>query len=287
MSEREIIKELRLLNRNLEKLLQYLMPQADPSVLDRFRAFRAETLSGRLTLRGISSVDPIRLHELKGIDRVIERAKRNTEMFLKGLPFNDMLIYGPRGTGKSSVIKALFNEYSDRGLRIVEMSQETMLHLDELIELLRGRKEKYILFCDDLSFESPDRNYLSLKGLLEGTLAVRPHNVAVYATSNRRHLIMERVSDNLPAEENGELHPSDSLEEKVSLSDRFGLRLYTGHFGMETYLEIVESYVRQRGLRIDNTILKQKALQWAQEHGSFSGRTARQFVDILEGELSL
>ncbi len=287
MSERDIIKELRILNRNLERLLKHLVPQIDPSVLDRFRAFKAESISGRLILRGISYVDPIRLHELKGIDRVIERAKKNTEMFLKGLPFNDMLIYGPRGTGKSSVIKALFNEYSDKGLRIVEMSQEAMLCLDELIELVRDRKEKYILFCDDLSFERPDRQYLSLKGLLEGALVARPHNLAVYATSNRRHLIVERVSDNLPVEDNGELHPSDSLEERVSLSDRFGLRLYTGHFGMETYLEIVENYVVQRGLKIDSNTLRQRAFQWAQEHGSFSGRTARQFVDALEGELSL
>ncbi len=279
-----ILEELRRLNINLNRLLEYLAPAQDPQVFHEYQAFRAEMKGGKVLIKGVGEVDPVTLKELKGIDHVIQEARKNIERFLKGLPAQDTLIYGPRGTGKSSLVKALFNEYRDQGLRIVEVSPEILCHLDELIETLRYNLDHpCILFCDDLSFDRPDRGFLQLKVALEGGLRARPKNILIYATSNRRHLIRETFRDNLPSQDD-DLHPEESGDEKVSLSDRFGLRLFTGIFSQETYLGIVKNYVQLRGIRIEEDLLRQRALEWAMGHGNFSGRTARQFVDTIEGE---
>ncbi|NOX20319.1 MAG: ATP-binding protein [Nitrospirae bacterium] len=284
----KLLEELQKLNSTIERIARALVPEPDPSVLDHYIAFRAENRADRLYLKGIKNPDPITFSELFGIDYVVERLRKNTLQFLKGLPCNHVLLYGPRGVGKSSCIKALLNEYSGKGLRIIEIHKKDLLLLPELLEILQDRKERYILFCDDLSFDKEDRSFRQLKALLEGGLQAHPDNILMYATSNRRHLMPEYMKDNLPVEdENGEVHPSETLEEKISLSDRFGLRIGFKQFGPDTYLNIVKNYIDLRGIKVSYKELTSRAMQWALEHGSYSGRTARQFVDNLEGELKL
>lgn len=282
-----LIEELRKLNKALNRLIDTIAPDIDEAIFDRFIAFRVRSRNERPFVIGVEDPDPIRFTELRGIDWIVERLKQNTEQFLEGLPYNNVLLYGPRGTGKSSAVKALLNEYSHRGLRIIEMPREMLFHLPDIAELVKKRKEKFIIFCDDLSFDEEERSYRTLKAVLEGGLELRPSNMAIYATSNRRHLIPEKVKENLPDISNTELHPQESLEEKLSLSDRFGLRLGFYHFDQEIYLEIVSNYAFLRGLKIEQEILKREALQWAMAHGSFSGRTARQFIDDLEGRIRI
>lgn len=283
----EIIKEIKRLNENLSRLISAVSPGLDPSIFGRFHAFRAGTLGGRLTLQGIASPDPVRFRELKGIDDVLARLRLNTEQFLAGLPCNNVLIYGPRGTGKSSALKALLNEYRRKGLRMIEIPREALSHLRDVADSVTKRQERFILFCDDLSFAGDEGAYRSVKSVIEGSLAVRPANVLVCATSNRRHLMSERPEDGLPTVSDGELHPADTMEEKLSLSDRFGLRIGLEHITVETYLDIIRNYVRLRRLRPVPESLDQKALEWAMDHGGYSGRAARQFVDDLEGRAGL
>lgn len=280
-----LLKEIRLLNANLKRIADVLAPEADPDVLDRHRAFRAYSENNRLFVKGISLPDPVRFRELKGIDEILTSLSQNTLQFIQGLPCNNVLLYGPRGTGKSSAVKALLNEYGSKGLRLIELPRETLVHIAEIREILRQRPEKYILFCDDLSFSENDDSYINIKTILEGGLEARPSNILIYATSNRRHLMPERAEDNLPIFSEGELHTGETLEEKMSLSDRFGLRLGVGHFDMDTYLDIIFNYAGIRGIRIGKEEIKAAAMQWSISHGNFSGRTARQFVDDLEGQL--
>ena len=184
-------------------------------------------------------------------------------------------------------MKALLNAYGRRGLRMIDVPRDSLIHIVEIAELLRGRRERYIAFCDDLSFEEDERSYRQIKTVLEGGLEVRPENMLIYATSNRRHLMPEKTADNLPERIDGELHPAETLEEKLSLSDRFGLRLGLRHFDMETYIGIVTNYAITRKIRIPGDELRQEAVRWSLAHGSFSGRTARQFIDDLQGRLFL
>ncbi|HXX58974.1 MAG TPA: ATP-binding protein [Thermodesulfovibrionales bacterium] len=283
----DLLKEIRRLNANLERLTDYFVPSRDPAILGRYRAFRSFSQNNRLCFRGIPEPDPVGFEELRGINPVIERLIENTEQFLEGLPANNVLLYGPRGTGKSSAIKALLNRYRKRGLKMIEMPRETLFHLPDVAEILRGRPERFIIFCDDLAFEEEEVSYRELKAVLEGGLEMRPHNMLIYATSNRRHLMPERPEDNLPVLSGGELHPAETMEEKLSLSDRFGLRLGILNFDLETYLDIVSHYAAARRITILPEDLKKKATQWSLSHGSFSGRTARQFVDDLEGRVGM
>jgi len=273
-------------NQNLERLLDYVLPSVAAGVFDGFRAFRVLPRGGVFHVEGIPHPDPVQLDELKGVPRLLEDLCRNTEQFLRGAPCNHVLLYGPRGTGKSSAVKALLNAYGDNGLRIMEIPKDALLHFPAIGSLIEGRNEKYILFCDDLSFDEEDRSFRELKAVLEGGLARRPENLLIYATSNRRHLMREYATDSLPLSANGELHPAETLEEKVSLSDRFGLRLGFPRFDRETYLEIVGHYLGLRNLDVNRTRAQEAALRWALGHGSFSGRAARQFVDDLEGRLA-
>lgn len=295
-----LIHELRKLNDSINRLIDVFAPSFDSSILDRFIAFRVISRHNRPLITGIERPDPVRFSELKGIDWIIERLKENTEQFLNGLPHNNVLLYGPRGTGKSSSVKALLNEYHERGLRIIEISRDLLFYLPEIAELLKRRKEKFIIFCDDLSFDEEERSYRTLKAILEGGLEMKPENIAIYATSNRRHLMPERIKENLPdipalttksqrllGDPDAELHPQESLEEKLSLSDRFGLRLGFYNFDQDTYLEIVSNYIILRNIKVDPESLRKEALRWALSHGSYSGRTARQFVDDLEGRINI
>jgi len=280
-----LINELRRLNESINRLIEFFIPSFDEFIFNRAIAFRLIQRNGRPLLVAIDRPDPVRFTELKGIDWIIERLRQNTEQFLRGLPYNNVLLYGPRGTGKSSCVKALLNEYHEKGLRLIEIQRDLLFHIPELIDLIRRRKEKFIIFCDDLSFDEEEKSYRTLKAILEGGLELRPENMAIYATSNRRHLMPEKIKENLPDISNGELHPQESVEEKLSLSDRFGLRLGFYQFNADVYLEIVSNYIKLRNIPVEAETLRREALQWAISHGSFSGRAARQFVDDLEGRL--
>jgi predicted AAA+ superfamily ATPase len=282
-----VLHELRSLNRNLERLSSFLAPEADAAVFDSFTAVRV--LSGRngLLLRGVPEPDPISFQELKGIDHVVEGLMTNTLQFIRGLPCNNVLVYGPRGTGKSSAVKAVLNKFSSQGVRMIEMPRDSLVHVLDVAELLRDRHEHFIVFCDDLSFEEEETSYRHIKTVLDGGIETRPANMLIYATSNRRHLMPERTADNIGMISEGELHPTDTLEERLSLSDRFGLRFGLYHFDMDTYLLIVSNYARLRKIRMKADDLKAMASRWAMTHGSLSGRTARQFIDDLQGRLGL
>lgn len=222
----------------------------------------------------------VRLDDLLCMDRQKAEVVRNTEQFLRGGPANNALLWGARGTGKSTLIKAVFNAYVDRGLRLIEVEKEHLVDLVEIVEALEGRQERFLLYCDDLSFEADDAGYKSLKAVLEGSIAAPAGNLLIYASSNRRHLLPEAKADNQDAHiVDGELHPGEAIEEKVSLSERFGLWLSFYPFNQEEYLAIVEHWL---GLldsgNCDDAATRQAALNWARQRGSRSGRVARQFA---------
>jgi predicted AAA+ superfamily ATPase len=280
----EILGALSLVNRNLERIADALSPSFDPSVLDRFIAFKCVAMGQSVAIKGIPAPDPVCFDEIIGIEDIVAELRGNTEQLLEGLPCNNVLLYGPRGTGKSSAVKALLSAYAARRLRMIEMPGDTLSYILDVAEIIEGRKEKFIIFCDDLSFEEDDKSFRRIKTVLEGGLGTRPSNMRVYATSNRRHLMPERISENLPDPQD-ELHPEEALEEKISLSDRFGLRLGFQNFDADIYLRITWNYARLRKLGIREKELRTQAMQWSISHGSFSGRTARQFIDSLEGKL--
>lgn len=284
---KEVLRELKAITQALHRLAGRFAPSVDAGVLDHYRAFRAESRNGSLLLSGISHPDPVTLRELRGIDHVLAGLRANTEQFLSGLTCNNVLLYGPRGTGKSSAVKALLNAYWRRGLKMVEIPRDSLVHIMEIAELVRSRPERFIAFCDDLSFDHDETSYRQIKTVLEGGLEAKPENMLIYATSNRRHLMPERVADNLPELVDGELQPGETVEEKLSLSDRFGLRLGMQHFDQPTYLDIVANYAALRKIPIAAYTLREQAVRWSLDHGSFSGRTARQFMDDLEGRLRL
>ena len=198
-----------------------------------------------------------------------------------------MLLWGERGSGKSSLVKALLQRFAGDGLRLVQLYRRDLLDLPEIIDRLWERPEKYILYCDDLSFEDEDTDYKELKGLLEGGLTARPRNILVYATSNRRHLLAEHLRDRQLVVDGDEIHPNEALEEKLSLADRFGIRLGFYQVDQPTYLEIVRHLATQRGMQVDEAALEREALRWTLSYSGRSGRSARQFVDDLEGRLAL
>ena len=242
----------------------------------RYRAFRWD----KERLRAVTQPDPVRLTGLIGYDKEREPLLKNTERLLTGLPSHHALLYGLPGTGKSSTVKAILNEYADRGLRLVELAKEDLKELPLVLEVLRRRGPRFILFVDDLSFEENEVEYKSLKALLEGSVEEPPENVRVYATSNRRNLVRERFS-----ERDDDIHARDTMQEKLSLSARFGLRITFPAPDQKRYLEIVFGLVEERGLKIPGEELKERALLWDRWHAGRSGRTARQFVDELEAEL--
>jgi uncharacterized protein len=247
--------------------------------LERYRAFRWKNGG----LQPVSSPDPIRLEGLIGYEKEREPLLRNTERLLAGLPAHHALLYGLPGTGKSSTVKAVLNEYADRGLRLVELAKEDLKELPEVLETLRNRGPRFILFVDDLSFEENEVEYKSLKALLEGSIEEPPGNVRVYATSNRRNLIRERFSERDQADD---VHARDTMQEKLSLAARFGLRITFPAPNQKKYLEIVFGLAEERGIKIPAEQLKERALLWDRWHAGRSGRTARQFVDELEAELA-
>lgn len=225
------------------------------------------------------------LSQLAAIDNQTGRLVRNTEQFLSGRPANNALLTGARGTGKSSLVKALLHEYAGRGLRLIEVDKGDLATLPALLSILEGRPEKFIVFCDDLSFEDGEDGYKALKTALDGGLSQRCDNVLVYATSNRRHLMPEYMDENTAHTGiRGEVHPKEAVEEKVSLSDRFGLWLSFYPFDQNEYLSAVAGWLRHYGIDFDDAA-RRAALNWAQTRGSRSGRTAFQFACDWAGRM--
>ena len=229
-------------------------------------------------LRPVRHIDPIRLEDLLGIDRQKEHLQRNTERFLGGMPANNALLWGARGTGKSSLIKALLNHYQDKGLRLIQVDKDDLINLPEIVDDIRDLPQHFLVFCDDLSFETGEASYKALKSVLEGSVELPPDNVLVYATSNRRHLLPEYMEENQAAKlVGGEIHFPDAVEEKISLSDRFGLWLSFQPISQDEYLGIVDHYFA--GYRGDRGRLHEAAKQFALLRGGRSGRIARQFYN--------
>ena len=249
-----------------------------------YSAFRWVHAAPGGRLQGIAHPDPIRLEELIGDERQRSLLMQNTEHLLAGYRANNVLLCGDRGTGKSSSIKALLHRYRDQGLRLIEVAKDDLGDFHHIAETLQERPQSFVVFVDDLSFEPHETDYKALKAILEGSVAAQPRNVVIYATSNRSHLIRENFSDRSGILE-GEVHPKETLQETFSLSDRFGIRIAFVAPTQAQYLEIVRALAEQRCLVIDHADLRARAITWAQQQNGFSGRTARQFVDFLEGEL--
>lgn len=249
-------------------------------LLATYHAFRWQ----QGNLAGVAHPDPIQLDQLVSYESQKAVLQQNTEALLAGYPALHVLLYGSRGTGKSSLIKALLPTYANQGLRLIEVGKADLRDLPTIVDLLRDWPQKFIIFVDDLSFEEDDDAYKALKVVLEGNITARPQNVVVYATSNRRHLIREFFGDRPRPSDSDEVHAWDTVQEKLSFSDRFGLTLTFEPTNQETYLTIVQHLAAQAELALDAKEIEFRALQWATRHNGRSGRTARQFVDFLRAE---
>lgn len=236
------------------------------------------------SLAGIAYPDPVRLVDLTGYEAQKQVLIKNTEFLLAGYPALHVLLYGSRGSGKSSLVKALLHEYGAQGLRLIEVAKADLQDLPAIAEPLRSVPQKFILFVDDLSFEEDESAYKALKVVLEGNLTARPQNIVVYATSNRRHLIREFFADRPSPSQSDEVHNWDTVQEKLSFSDRFGLTLTFEPADQSTYLQIIHHLAQQAGITLSPPDLEYQALQWATRHNGRSGRSARQFVDFLRAE---
>lgn len=274
MKRKEFINMAATVLQRLDAILPPLAQEPDWTAV----AYRWHKLGNKGILESLPHPHTFSLDCLAAVDEQRRQLVRNTEQFLAGRPANNVLMTGARGTGKSSLVKALLHQYADQGLRLVEVDKSDLLTLPALLSLLTSRPEKYILFCDDLSFEDGDDAYKALKTTLDGGLSQRCDNVLVYATSNRRHLMPEYMADNVAHTGNGgEVHPQEAVEEKVSLSDRFGLWLSFYPFDQNAYLQAVQNWLEEAGLNLDETA-RRAALNWSQSRGSRSGRVAWQFV---------
>lgn len=252
-------------------------------------AFRWRGAGSRQRLQPIRHPHSLALADLLCVDRQKAELDRNTRQFLQGLPGNNALLWGSKGTGKSSLIKALLHEYAGAGLRIIEVDRQHLVELPDIIDLLYPRPEKFILYCDDLSFEADDAGYKALKAILEGSLSAPPANALIYATSNRRHLLPEYPDDNQQARwVEGELHQGEAVEEKISLSERFGVWLSFHAFTQDQYLAVVRHWLDRLGVPADGwDAACAEALRYALLRGSRSGRVAWQFAKDWSGRLGL
>jgi len=243
--------------------------------------------SGHGALEPVQHVSGMRLSDLKEIDSQLEKVRRNTEQFVRGLPANNVLLTGARGTGKSSLIKGCLNEYAPQGLRLIEVDKADLTDLPDIIDVVAGRAEKFIVYCDDLSFEDGEPGYKALKSILDGSVVAATPNVLIYATSNRRHLMPEYMKENLSYTHtaDGEVHPGEVVEEKISLSERFGLWVSFYPFSQDEYLAIVAQWLRSFGVGAAAIeAARPESLVWALERGSRSGRVAYQFARDYAGQ---
>ena len=282
----DLLKSAEALVARLENLIptQIEAPDWDASI-----AFRWSDEGHQAGLRPIHHPSMLRLEDIQCVDKQKTEIDRNTRQFLKGYPANNALLWGARGTGKSSLIKALLNAYAKDGLRAIQVNKEQLMDLQRIVDQLHDRKEKFILFCDDLSFEADDPGYKSLKAALDGALFGLPDNVLIYATSNRRHLLPEFNQENLETRHpHGEIHYGEAVEEKISLSDRFGLWLSFHPFNQDQYLHVVQYWLKQLDTPSNNSEnTRAAALRWALNRGSRSGRTAWQFAKDWKGRIAI
>ena len=273
-----LITRADLLLKRLERILPHALsaPDWDASIAFRYRKRGASGV-----LQPVRQVAPIGLADLKEVDGQKERLVRNTAQFVAGLPANNVLLTGARGTGKSSLIKACLNAFAPRGLRLIEVDKADLVDLPDLVDLVAERPERFIVFCDDLSFDEGEPGYKALKSILDGSIAAASDNLLIYATSNRRHLLPEYMKENLTYThtDDGEVHPGEVVEEKISLSERFGLWISFYPFSQPEYLAIVAQWLRHFGVA-ESAIeqARQPSLVWALERGSRSGRVAYQFA---------
>ena len=249
-------------------------------------AFRYRKRAGSGLLEPVKHVATIRLHQLREVEPQKERLLRNTAQFMAGHGANNVLLTGARGTGKSSLIKACLNEFAPQGLRLIEVDKADLVDLIDIVDLIAERPERFIVFCDDLSFDEGEPGYKALKSILDGSVAQATDNLLIYATSNRRHLLPEYMKDNLSYQhmEDGEVHPGEVVEEKISLSERFGLWVSFYPFSQDEYLRVVAQWLRGFGVGDDAiAAARQESLVWALERGSRSGRVAFQFAKDYSG----
>ncbi|NYT68567.1 ATP-binding protein [Pusillimonas noertemannii] len=261
--------------------LEAWLPPAPPETDWSAHAYRWRKRGARGWLDAVKQVSRIEAGDLQHIERQKGIIDRNTRQFIEGKPANNVLMTGARGTGKSSLVKAMLATYADQGLRLIEVDKSDLADLDDIVHLLGTRPERFIIFCDDLSFEEGEPGYKALKSVLDGSISASGDNVLIYATSNRRHLMPEYLSENLSAQHqpDGEIHPGETVEEKISLSERFGLWLSFYPFKQDDYLDIVNYWLGVHGCSPENIAESRiEALQWALERGSRSGRVARQFA---------
>lgn len=259
-----------------------LQPDWNASIAFRYR----RRSSGQGVIAPVSHIGAINLADLKEIDAQKEKIQRNTEQFVRGLPANNVLLTGSRGTGKSSLIRACLHAYAAQGLRLIEVDKAELVDLPDIVELVAQRPEKFIVFCDDLSFDEGEPGYKALKSVLDGSVAAATANVLVYATSNRRHLLPEYMAENLTYTHTaeGEVHPGEVVEEKISLSERFGLWVSFYPFNQDEYLQIVAQWLSAMGVEPSRiAAARPEALVWALERGSRSGRVAWQFSRDFAG----
>jgi len=281
--ERLIDRAEQLLQRIEQVLPQPLgAPDWNASIAYRYR----KRSSGHGSLEPVRHVGAIALDDLQEIDGQKEKIQRNTLQFVEGKPANNVLLTGARGTGKSSLIKACLNAYAGRGLRLIEVDKADLVDLPDIIDVVAERPERFVVFCDDLSFEDGEPGYKALKSILDGSVSAASPNVLIYATSNRRHLLPEYMKENLSYQhtEDGEVHPGEVVEEKISLSERFGLWVSFYPFSQDEYLAIVAQWLRSFGVN-DAAIAaaRPESLVWALERGSRSGRVAYQFARDYAG----
>ncbi|MBX2836741.1 MAG: ATP-binding protein [Gammaproteobacteria bacterium] len=251
-------------------------------------AYRWRAQGQSRVLEPVENIHKISVEDLVAIDRQISVVDTNTQQFLHGLPCNNVLMWGARGTGKSSLVKAMLNRYGDQGLRLVEIDAHDLVDLPQVVKPLLGRPERFLLFVDDLSFDADDASYRTLKAALDGSVAVAPDNVLIYATSNRRHLLPEHMVDNEHSRlVEGELHHGEAVEEKISLSERFGVWLSFHPFNQEQYLAAVRRWLAVHGITELDEDCRKEALKWALTRGNRSGRIAAQFAQDYVGRQQL
>ena len=257
-------------------------PDWSASVAFRYR----KRSSGHGVLEPVRHIAQMHLADLQEIDSQKEKIQRNTLQFVQGLPANNVLLTGARGTGKSSLVKACLHAYAEQGLRLIEVDKADLVDLPDIVDVVADRPERFVVFCDDLSFEDGEPGYKALKSILDGTVSAAGQNVLIYATSNRRHLLPEYMKDNLGYNHtaDGEVHPGEVVEEKISLSERFGLWVSFYPFSQEEYLTIVAQWLSSFGVSAEDVeAARPAALVWALERGSRSGRVAYQFARDYAG----
>jgi predicted AAA+ superfamily ATPase len=281
-----VSKELEKILQRLDQLLPPPPPSTDwkASVAFRWRSAGRRGAAG--WLQPVRHVHRIKLSDLRGIDPQIAKVEQNTRQFLDGKPANNVLLTGARGTGKSSIVKGLLNKYAGKRLRLIEVEKNDLIDLPAIVDQVASRPERFLLFCDDLTFHGAEDGYIALKVALDGSISTTSENLLIYATSNRRHLMPEYMAENLETKYvDDEIHPGETVEEKISLSERFGLWVTFYPFDQDEYLAIVHTWLKSFACDFSEKA-KEEALQWALQKGSRSGRVGYQFARDWAGRHS-